>query len=164
MGRYRPIIAALVQHSNLVSRHMSGKMPLGDGIEVTHQEWQVLEYIIEHENNDDRMIYISERLGIPQSSFSKMVKTLCSYGLCERYQMIGNKKNIILKPTEKGKDIYRVCSTGIKDGGFQSFFDALSGLDDAQIEQFALALNGLNKTLEAGLEKPNETTLIKLEK
>lgn len=163
MGRYRPLVSALVRHTNINTKNMSNKMRLSDEIELTHQEWQVLEYIIEHEADDDRMIFISERLGIPQSSFSKTVKALCSYDLCEKYQMSGNRKNIILKPTEKGKEIYRDNSARLKNFAFQNFFDALEPLGDREIRLFIDALNILNKGLDAPTESINKRKLIKME-
>ena len=106
MGRYRPLVAELVRHTNIVQRALGIKSEIGEGISLSVQEWQVFEYIIEHADDDAHMNLISDRLGIPQSSFSKMIKTLCGCGLVDKYQMINNKKNIILRPSERGREIY----------------------------------------------------------
>ncbi len=99
MGRYRPLVAALVQHVNSVSKNGVALFVYED-IYLTPNEWQVLEYIVEHREDDEHMTNMISSLAIPQSSFSRIQKKLCSMGLIERYQMTDNKKNIILKPTE----------------------------------------------------------------
>ena len=101
MGRYRPLVAALVLHSNIVNRAANERMEIGCGIRLTPQEWQTLEFIVEHDDSFLSMIEIARQLGIPQSSFSRIQKKLCSMGLLERFQMQDNKKNVILKPTEQ---------------------------------------------------------------
>lgn len=65
MGRYRPLVAALVRHTNIVQRTFSKRAPLTEGISLTAQEWQVFEYILEHQEDDSCMNCISEQLGIP---------------------------------------------------------------------------------------------------
>ena len=61
MGRYRPLVAALVRHANIVQRTLSVKNETAEGICLNAQEWQVLEYIIEHLNDDAHMNLISDK-------------------------------------------------------------------------------------------------------
>ena len=77
MGRYRPLVAALVKHTNVVQRAAGRTVRLSDELSLTTQEWQVFEYILEHQDDDSCMYYISELLGIAQSTFSKITKYLC---------------------------------------------------------------------------------------
>lgn len=107
MGRYRPLVAALVQHSNITARAASHSNEIGEGVFLNTVSWQVLEYLIEHEDDASCMNHISGALGIPQSSFSKIARQLTDLGLVERYQSTGNRKNIILKSTEKAHRIYQ---------------------------------------------------------
>lgn len=144
MGRYRPLVAALVQHGNAAARSQSIRRELPEGIVLNSQEWQVLEYIVEHENDDDCMLYISERLSIPQSTFSKAVKVLCSQKLIAKYQMIDNKKNIILKPTARGFEVYGIRAARTYERTFKPFFEALESLDDATLDTVVHAINILN--------------------
>ena len=46
MGRYRPLVSALVQHSNLFA-HSGAKLEAVPGCVLSSQEWQTLEYLIE---------------------------------------------------------------------------------------------------------------------
>ena len=67
MGRYRELVAALVQHSNTVARTASEFSEISEGVFLTPVAWQVLEYLIEHEDEPSCMSRISGALGIPQS-------------------------------------------------------------------------------------------------
>ena len=147
MGRYRPLVAALVRHSNLVQRGINTKFEIESGISLSSQEWQVFEYIIEHLNDDAHMNMISDRLGIPQSSFSKMVKLLCGYGLVEKYQMTNNRKNIILRPSELGLSIYEKHATSLSESTFADFFIHLESIGDEEIGQLTNALETFNDKL-----------------
>ena len=106
MGRYREIVAAVVLHGNVVIRTQADVADIGDGILLRHQQWQILEYIVENRDKIFSMNDISYRLNIPQSTFSKTVKLLCEHGLVEKYQAVNNRKNIILRPTDRGRELY----------------------------------------------------------
>jgi len=152
MGRYRPLVAALVQHANAAGRSASIKREIPDGIFLNSHEWQVLEYIVEHEWDDDCMLHISERLAIPQSTFSKSVKVLHGYGLVDKYQMLGNKKNIILKPTAFGKEVYSIRAPRTYERTFKPFFEALDELDDRSLDIVVNAICILNS--KVGRQNP----------
>ena len=161
MGRYRPLVAALVRHTNIVQRALSAKKDITDeNICLNAQEWQVLEYIIEHMNDDAHMNLISDRLGIPQSSFSKMVKALCGYGLVEKYQMTNNRKNIILRPSDAGISFYKTHSSSLMESLFSNFFAQLDAFSDEDIQQFTHALDILNDDVRKG-PRPAPAQLVK---
>ena len=101
MGRYRTLVMALVQHCNISARGSGIKDRVTDDIWLNAHEWQVLEYIIEHTEDDAYMNRMSEVLGLPQSSFSRSVSLLSSYGLVEKYQTESNRKNVLLRPTRR---------------------------------------------------------------
>ena len=144
MGRYRELMAVLVKHTNLVQRVAGVRNDLGDGIQLSNLEWQVFEYVLEHEQDDACMNLISERLGIPQSTFSKIGKRLCACGLVEKYQMEGNRKNILLRPAPGAREFYRQHTA---QGLFGCFFDQLSPISDADLKTFTGALESLNQKL-----------------
>lgn len=160
MGRYRGIVKALVQHGNCCIRAANYKLNMVDGITLTAQEWQVLEYILEHEDDDQNMAKLSERLCIPQSSFSKMSSRLVQYGFLEKYQILGNKKCIILKTSEKGKTFYIKNSKSIKEYVFDDFFHELNGFTDEQLAQFAKAINVIDSKMPGSKDRQQ---LIKVE-
>jgi len=163
MGRYRQLVAALVRHSNVAQRTNSYKARITDEISLNANEWQIFEYIIEHSNDDAYMNIISEQLGVPQSTFSKTVKALCNYGLVDKYLSSTNKKNIILRPSEKGYEIYEQYSSVMATSRFDDFFDKLSGFSDKDIVQFTEAINMLNNSLQRANSTDNPRHLIKKE-
>ena len=147
MGRYRTLVMALVQHSNITMRGVGIKDRITDDIWLNAHEWQVLEYIIEHTEDDAYMNRMSEVLGLPQSSFSRSVSLLSSYGLVEKYQTESNRKNVLLRPTEKGIQVYKDKYSQLDNELFADFFKSLDGFDDETIKRFSEALLAFNKVL-----------------
>ncbi len=162
MGRYRELVAALVQHSNTVARMASEPSEVGEGVFLTPVAWQVLEYLIEHEDEPSSMSRISGALGIPQSSFSKVARQLTDLGLVERYQRSANRKNIILRPTSLAQQVYEHHSSVLLEEIFLPFFEALKPLDDSALDCLTRALAVFNKSLSRP-ENAADDELIKLE-
>ena len=161
MSRYRPLVAALVKHTNVVQRAAGRTVRLSEEVSLSTQEWQVFEYILEHQDDDSCMNHISERLGIAQSTFSKITKYLCEQGLVDKYQTETNRKNIILRPSADGVDLYRQQTATVGREMFGAFFEDLDGLSDEQLETFTVALERLNATLSQGGGAPEKPRLIK---
>lgn len=151
MGRYRALIAALVLHSNVVHRGLAEKVDIGDGILLLPQEWQTLEYIIEHRDRNFSMSDASRSLGIPPSSFSRFVKTLCSRALVERYQMVGNRKNVILRPTDYALKLYERRDSDSIRAMFHEFFHDLDGISDEDLALFTGALDRFTRKLPSAV-------------
>lgn len=155
MGRYRQLVAALLQHANLSARIFSYPHEVAEGLRLRPHAWQVLEYLIEHEAEADCMNRVSEALGIPQSCFSRIARQLTELGLAARFRTSANRKNIILKPTDRAREIYRSHSQQVLENVFRCFFEQLDQLDDASIAVFTQALGGMNQTISR-LVKPSE--------
>ena len=162
MGRYRPLVAALVLHSNIVNRAANERMEIGCGIRLTPQEWQTLEFIVEHDDSFFSMIEIARQLGIPQSSFSRTVKVLHDQTLIAKYQVAGNRKNIILRPTEKGLQIYNNRMEDPIRENFRQFFKELEPLSDEDLQLITKALNHLTLSLPSAKDS-QEVKLIEIE-
>lgn len=158
MGRYRELIQTLTQYINLSAREMTVKKNIDENITLTSQEWQVLEYIIEHEEDDVSMKQVSDRLALPQSSFSKHTKYLWECDLVDKYQVEGNRKNIILKPSDKGRRLYDIYSEKLASQAFQQFFQILDHCSDEDIQLFTEAIQSLTKAKE---EMPKLVKLVK---
>lgn len=143
MGRYRNLVAALVRNTNNVNRTSKRGVSLENGVFLSTYEWQVFEYLIENKNSDDRMILISDRLGIPQSSFSRIVSNLCQNNLVVKLQLAGNNKNYVLKPTALGEELYtqHVYQNTLKT--FAPFFKELDVIDDETLAVFTKAMSVL---------------------
>lgn len=147
MGRYRQLVAALVLHTNIITRGSNERMDVGNGVMLTPQEWQTLECIVEHEDEYLSMIEIARAIGIPQSSFSRTVKTLYDQKLIEKYQVEGNRKNVILRPSEFGSHIYNNRVEDNTREMFNSFFRDLDSISDKDLETFTNALNRFTRRL-----------------
>lgn len=154
MGRYRELIRSLVYYGNMSSRHLSSKLPLAPGIELTAQEYQTLEYLIEFEEENGHMNYISERLGIPQSSLSKAIKHLCELGLVERFRIAGNRKNVIPQPTKLGRELYLSFAEHMKNRTHLGFFRLLETVDDEAIARVAEAMRDVTDATYGKLNPP----------
>ncbi len=158
MGRYRPVVAAIVQHVNIVSK--KGVLHhIYEDIYLSPNEWQVLEYIVEHKDEDKYMNNIVEALAIPQSSFSRIQKKLCELGLLDQFQRSDNRKNVILKPTEYALQAYNYHSQEIYETIFKRFFEDLSGFSDEQLLTFSRAIKHMSSGAEE--EEGKQITLIK---
>lgn len=148
MGRYRNLVASLVRHTNITSKILQTKENVSDSIMLNANEWQVLETIIEHRFESSNMIAISESIGVPQSTFSKITKSLCDKGFVVKFQATNNKKNIILKPSEAALKLYEEHSQRLKEAVFGEFFNILDKLDDESVETVTKAIDALNSSLK----------------
>lgn len=164
MGRYRPLVAALVQHVNMISKlNEEFRIEIGDGISIDRLSWQIIEYFVEHSDNTYNMIDISTKLGIPQSSFSKKVKQLKEYGFLDRFIAEGNKKEIFIRPTEKAIRFYKQNTLDHVSKHFFPFFEKLDRFSDEEIVAFTEALEVLTASCEAKEQQPQRLKYIKLE-
>ncbi len=162
MGRYCELIAAVVLHGNVVIRTQAAVLDIGEGVFLKPQQWQILEYIVNHRDRIFSMVDISYALHVPQSTFSKTVKLLYDYELVEKYKTVNNRKNIILRPTEKALRIYKQHSEQHVRPYFQGFFDALEDLSDSDLHSVAKALEALDNEMLP--ERKEEIEMIKLER
>ena len=162
MGRYRELVEALVLHGNVVMRTQGVVTDIGEGILLKPQQWQILEYIVNNKDKIFNMIDISYRLNIPQSTFSKTVKLLHEYGLVEKYQAVNNRKNIFLRPTEKGLRIYKSHTENRVRPFFQGFFEALRDVSDDDLHAISKAMETLDNEMIP--ERKEEIEMIKLER
>jgi len=165
MGRYAPLIAALIKHSNIITKNSAVKMHIYENIYLTTNAWQILEYIVDNRDQNNPMIHISEKLGIPQSSFSKVIAELCQMGLVEKYKLASNKKNIILKPTALALEAYTYHTQHSYQSYFKRFFEAMEGFSDDELERFTQAISILSKDIVDDTPPPSEENpqLIKIE-
>ena len=156
MGRNREFIRLLMKYMNLCY-HYEKKNPGDSGISVSAQQWQTLECIIENEDENRNMVYMANQIGLPKSTFSKIVKQLLEFGLVERYRQSGNNKNIILKPSDKGREFYKSHSAILFEKGWKKSFAVLDKLSD---ENMAIIEELLSKMIDS--LKPDVRELFKI--
>ena len=162
MGRYRELVAALVLHANVVNKGLSAKYDIGDGIILSVQEWQTMEFLVEHNDANYSMTDVSRALGIPPSSFSRIVKTLKEHKLLERYQVSYNKKNVIIRATEYATTLYDKVDVSNSKAMLEDFFTDLNGLSDEDIKTITNAIINLTKHLPS-YDCYKDPELIKIE-
>ena len=159
MGRYRALVSELMRFSNVAVKDSTEKHDIGDGILINNVEWQILEYIVEHNSDEEKMILISDKLGIPQASFSKAAKKLTDFGLLERFQRSDNKKDIILKPTDRARSIYIENIEKFKKAKYKmAVISTKSGIvNKLDINTIIDAFVVLNNDIEKGIAKEKTT-------
>ena len=142
MGRYRLLVHELNRHANQNIRFLSDKRAKGKG---NFQEWQVLEYIVEHSEEMNNMHAPADALCISKASLTKYVQTLCTLGYVKKYKSTDNKKNIILRATEEGVCFYKQIVEQIMFPHFEPFFSELNDIPDVYLEKIANALRHHNQ-------------------
>lgn len=142
--RCRELVAALILHGNIAIRAQSNMLEIGDGIRLKHQQWEIFEYIVEHRDRGLSMIESSYHLSVPPSTFSKTAKLLCEYGLVEKHRADNNRKNIFLRPTDRGLRLYEEVTPAHVLPNLQRFFDTLETVSDDDLRTFVRAIKILD--------------------
>lgn len=142
MGRYRELVRALVYYANSSSRGASAAKGGAGPYGLNQNEYQILEYICEFEDENRIMTDIARDTGILQSIVTKSTKSLVEKKLVERYRIPGNHKSIILKPTELGKKVYTKYAADVEEV-FQAFFKSLEGANEQELQMFEQAVRML---------------------
>lgn len=128
LGEYRDIIEKLIRFSNGYSSVLHKKQFLGTDIAISFAQIQVVEYILENESYMQNMSTIAYRLGISYSTFSKLANSLVEMGLLQKFNISGNRKNIIIQATEYGKDQYLKYAAFMNDFWFRQIAEAGSAI------------------------------------
>ena len=126
---------------------------MGGGKILSTQDFQVLESLISHEDENRIMNEVARDCGIPQSSMTKVTQQLLKYKFVARYRLGRNMKSIVLRPTEEGKQFYINYVENEAKGLFAEFFDDLAPLSDELLLIISRAIENLNSKLEKDTEK-----------
>lgn len=151
-GRYHDLVLALVRHSNSVNRVLNTETNIG-GFGLTVQEYQLLEAVAEYEDENWIMSDYASHLGISLSSISKMASKLTSLGLITKYKLSTNKKNIILKPTDTGIELYHRFFSDISGKLFAPFYAKLDTIPEEYLERMTEAINVFSGELKDDAEE-----------
>ena len=161
LGRYRELVRALVFYSNSSNRGINSNTRGKDEYGLNQNEYQVLEYICEFEDENRIMAAISRDTGILQSNVTKATKRLVSLGLVERFHPAGNRKSIVLKPTPLGKTVYRKYAADV-EAVFRPFFELLSQATNRELVLFEQAVRLLGGSWSS-MSENSSTELEKIE-
>lgn len=97
---------------------------------------QTLEYILEAEDKEEKMSEMAARLGVSRSTFSKNVKNLTEKGLLEKFHLSGNRKDIYVKPSEKGREVYAKYTEFVRELCFDEIFKYADQISEADKQNF----------------------------
>jgi len=140
MGEYREVVEKLIHYCNAYASIYKKECITKTGVTFSFSQIQVLEYLLENEERNENMSIIAARLGIALSSFSKLVSALEKKGLLEKYNLEGNKKNIVVRVSPLGEQVYEAYSKEIYENHFKHMFEILSSLPKEYLPIVAEAL------------------------
>ena len=161
-NRYALLVKAIIKHSLIVSSGLNEKIPLKGGSEITMMEWLAVETVVENRDEYNSMVELSRRIGIPPSSFFRIVHHLQKTGLVEKYRVQGNKKNIILRPTALALSIYEERTPDLRNSLWGDFYKELDQFSDSDIRKIVNAFSKLNSRLPSS-QFAQELELVKTE-
>ncbi len=170
MAGYRNVVEALIGLFNSYNQICNSKVFSNHSgtIKLSATEVQIIEYILENEDQNENMSVVAQRLSISQSTFSKRVKQLVQLGLLERYCTANNKKNIVIKVSDAGKEFYSEYVESHQIDVWQEMFKELDKLDEASVQSMVRILSLLRKSMLQTVEikavaAPRKMELIKLD-
>ena len=157
MGRYRDLVGELMKFGNVYSRVVNKQNIFEFDVLLRPSEWQVLESVYEHQDGLYNMAYLANKLGLPQSNFSKYVKTLCEMGLVERYYRQDNNKDIVLRLSEAGQAFYHARALALNKA-FQEMYKSLEDVPDEYLDKFTDYIHKMTTSTYSYIDKTYERT------
>ena len=110
------------------------------GASFSASEIQTLEYILTNQDKNQNMAEMAYYLGIPASTFSKNVNKMMKKGLVEKYHISTNRKEIILRVSDFGKDVYEQYSRFAYERLYKDVFSVLDQVPAEYVEKFTQIL------------------------
>lgn len=167
MGRHRNSIEAIIKMCNAYTAISYMPVISTGELELSPNEIQVLEYLLENEERRDNMSVIAERLQYSKSAFSKLVKQLVSKKLLDRFHEANNSKNVIIRPSEFGRKIYKEYSEAAALR-WKPILDNMDKLSEKDEESMIDVITAFTNLCNGQVEKYNqkeleEIDLIKIE-
>lgn len=137
LGNYRGFFENLFRYTNTYGQIYNVHGFHQTSVPCSLAQIQVLEHILENEEKHQNMSEIAQRLGISASAFSKNVKKMMDKGLLEKYHSSINKKDVIVKASETGRQVYREYADNLYQFRFKRTFEMLDHIPLEYVEQFA---------------------------
>ncbi|WP_413376797.1 MarR family transcriptional regulator [Alkalihalobacillus sp. 1P02AB] len=147
MGNHRALIEKIIKYGNAYSNTYKRQFAYGTDVLLSASQVQTLEYIIEAEDKDEKMSEMAERLGVSRSAFSKNAKNLTEKGLLEKYHLSGNRKDIYIKPSTKGYEVYQQYTEFVRQECFDEMFWIADQIPESSKEHFIALLDCFSDTL-----------------
>lgn len=128
MGEHRDFVESLIHYCNIYSSSYKPEAFEYKGVSYSFALIQVLEYLLENEERDEKMARIAQRLGITRSNFTKIVNRLENKGLVEKTAVPGNRKELRVVVTDFGRELYEQYSQKIYEHHFSKMFRSLNDI------------------------------------
>lgn len=161
MGKNRFFVEKMIQFANMYAAVYKKEELYGTEIPISFEQVQVLEYLLENEQLNQNMAMIAQRLGITPSNFTRIVNKLVKKGLLEKYYMEGNRKNIIIRVTDSGRELYQTYSRYISENIFSGLFEASEEISEEVLHKIG---EGMERSLRKQKAQEQKTRLIPVEK
>lgn len=147
MGNHRALIEKIIKYGNAYSNTYKLQRSYGTDVMFSAAQIQTLEYILEAEDQDEKMSEMAARLGVSRSTFSKNVKNLMEKGLLEKYHLSGNRKDIYVKPSAKGREVYANYTAFVRELCFDEVFKYADTISETDKESFTRIMDVLADAL-----------------
>lgn len=141
LGKHRDFIGCLIKYANNYGQAYNVLGFHKTSVPCTLAQIQVIEYTIENEEKNQKMHEVAKRLGISTSAFSKNVKKMVEKGLLEKYKAIDNKKEIIVKASPLGRQVYEEYVTALYERRFKHTFELLDKVPEEYLNIVAEVLD-----------------------
>lgn len=138
------LLERLVKFANLYVQMQNRSYEIAEGVFLTIAEVQTLEYLLANDSRHEKMADIAVRLGVTPSTLSQNVKKMVKMGLLEKYHTATNRKNIIVRVSKRGKEVYDLYRNWINRQQFDPFFAVLDEIPPEYIRTMCRALDILN--------------------
>jgi len=163
MGKYRVFVEKIVKFGNSYANSYKKEYPYNTSFLFSAAQIQVLEYLLENEDKNQNMLEISKRLGISKSAFSKHVKKMVEKGLLEKYHTSDNKKNIIIRVSTTGKEVYSQYVEYAYEKSFKKIFALLDEIPEQYVEKLEAILDISARATTEKTKQKKEVNLIRIE-
>ena len=140
LGKYGDFVEKLVHYGNAYAQNYNTERSFGVGASFSASEIQTLEYILTNQDKNQNMAEMAYYLGIPASTFSKNINKMMKKGLVEKYHISTNRKEIILRVSDFGKDVYEQYSRFAYERLYKDVFSVLDQIPAEYVEKFTQIL------------------------
>lgn len=161
LGKYGDFVEKLVHYGNAYAQNYNTERSFGVGASFSASEIQTLEYILTNQDKNQNMAEMAYYLGIPASTFSKNVNKMMKKGLVEKYHFSTNRKEIILRVSDFGKDVYEQYSRFAYERLYKDVFSVLDQIPAEYVEKFTQILKLCAEENISAAD--NQAVLIKVE-
>lgn len=163
MGKYRDFVEKLIKYGNTYAQAYKVEGNYATDIPFSAAQLQVMEYILENEEHNQNMAEIAARLGVTPSAFSKNVKKMVDKGLLEKYHTSDNKKDVIIRVSPLGRQVYEQYSGFAYERVYKEIFDILDQIPREYVGMFTKILEISAEETQLKKLKETEVTFIKIE-